>query len=45
MALILGYGRVDPLALASAKATDKIAFVVDLDIAIEILALDDEVAL
>lgn len=45
MPLILGDGRVDAFPLAAFEGTDEISSAVDLDVADEVLALDDEIAL
>lgn len=45
MSLVLGDGRVDTFPLTAFEGTNKVASAVDLDVADEVLALDDEVAL
>ena len=45
MSLVLGDGRVDTFPLTAFERTNKVASAVDLDVADEVLALDDEVAL
>lgn len=45
MPLVLGDGRVDAFPLSAFEGTDEVSSAVDLDVADEVLALDDEVAL
>ena len=45
MPVVLGDGRVDTLLLSAFEGADEVSSAVDLDIADEVLALDDEIAL